>query len=107
MAGGYHTHSSVRPGLEEAKEAGTQGGRCKPSHTEQNETGPCARGLRFGGKTVDGVQLVNCGAGGPCCGQTAPGRGGQEGCPGARVRLEREDVREGLRRGLEGRMSSA
>ena len=65
MAGGYHTHSSVRPGLEEAKEAGTPGGRCKPSHTEQNETGPCARGLRFGGKTVHGVQVVNHGAGGP------------------------------------------
>ena len=78
MAGGYHTHSSVRPGLEEAKEAGTQGGRCKPSHTEQNETGPCARGLRFGGKTVHGVQVVNHGAGGPAVGRQTLGRGARK-----------------------------
>ena len=82
MAGGYHTRSSVRPGLEEAKEAGTQGGRCKPSHTEQNETGPCARGPRFGGKTVHGVKVVNHGAGGPTVGRQPLGRVARKGVPG-------------------------
>ena len=88
MAGGYHTHSSVRPGLGEAKEAGTQGECRKPGRTEQNEIGPCAQVLRFGGETAHGVRVVNLGAGGPCCGQIATGQGGQEGCPGARVGLE-------------------
>ena len=55
MAGGYHTHSSVRPGLGEAKEAGTQGECRKPGRTEQNEIGPCAQVLRFGGETAHGV----------------------------------------------------